>query len=847
MIMISDCSLGPMRRIGAQGRVVSLAVELRATCWHLVRNCRGTSRKGNVASKRPPKKQQTPALEFTTETALQQAIAGLLARLPSVEGVQITQGAREMGKDILFISKGPLGESLMCACVVKNHAITGNVDSSRGARTVLFQAQQAFDTPFIDGSGHDSWIQRVYIVTPCTMSQESLASIRGRLAERSGNTVFICGSELFELFKKWWPDFMPEEASALSKHFRSTASILAQNPINDVAELYSLDIGTKPSEQIYVAQDFVRRFPEISLFRASDFFPSEERLYGEWSIADIKDAQSELAPLSRYLTSAFHWGYANAEAGPGKAIYARLAAFAGQLKSSFDEALRRTYTPTRPEIPNVGPDAKIVLSDRSTLVSSSKPLIAALELILEPLKKAFDVYSEFLKRKHKGSQLLSEPSFLEVCAIADFYQVCPGLFIYEYVIPKAITRSWERPLLIVGPAGYGKTSFCRWNTLNDAQEYQTGAADFLPVYVPLHSLNKIATKDLSYKLLTANARSALLSRTQDARLARVRLYLDGLDEVPDEGRRRKIIEILKTHSDPKDACQIITCRDYIFSPMFKWISRLSLRGFDEAGLRELVNQWLPPGSDDNRSFFEELDKSNSLKELARTPLLATLIVLVFRQTRQLPESEVKLYEMFTDLLCEGWNLAKRVLKTSKFGTHIKKKVLRTLARNNHEAGKREFNWADIRKAIKERFPLEKGEIAELGDEFVADGILVRNGRVFQFAHLSFQEFLTAKEYLGDPSQRGVRRAIQNLFRGQIWWLQVMRFYFGLSGNPYDIRNWMNQQATRAMKRTERQDDEEYIGYDAVSEIQEELETMLIDIYPEENRFSWQPVPPDLAK
>lgn len=352
-----------------------------------------------MASKRAPKQQEIPALEFTNENALQQAIAGLLTRLPNIEGVQITQGAREMGKDIIFVSKGPLGESLMCACVVKNHAITGNVDSSKGARTVLFQAQQAFDTPFIDGSGHDSWIQRVYIVTPCTMSQESLASIRGRLAERSGNTIFIFGSDLFELFKRWWPDFMPEEASALSRHIKTTASILAQNPINDVAELYSLDISTKPSEQIYVAQDFVRRFPGLSIIPVSAFFPSEKRLYGGWSIAEIRDAQSELAPLSRYLTIAFHWGYATAEARSGEAIYARLTAFTEQLKASFNEGLRRAYTPTRPEIPNVGPDAKIVLNDRSTLLSSSKILINILESILEPLNKSFEEYSVFIKKK----------------------------------------------------------------------------------------------------------------------------------------------------------------------------------------------------------------------------------------------------------------------------------------------------------------------------------------------------------------------------------------------------------------------------------------------------------------
>ena len=56
---------------------------------------------------------------FTSELLLQQAIAGLLTRMPDISGVQILQGTQELGKDLVFYITGAFGESMLCACVVK--------------------------------------------------------------------------------------------------------------------------------------------------------------------------------------------------------------------------------------------------------------------------------------------------------------------------------------------------------------------------------------------------------------------------------------------------------------------------------------------------------------------------------------------------------------------------------------------------------------------------------------------------------------------------------------------------------------------------------------------------------
>ena len=129
---------------------------------------------------------------FPSEEILRQAVAALLTRVPGVSGVQITHGSQECGKDIVFNLPGIL-ENILCACVVKNTRITGDVGSSVGARTVYLQVEQAFDTAVDTPNGQQCSIERVYVVTPYPLSPSAVKSISGKLRSRSGNIVFLDG------------------------------------------------------------------------------------------------------------------------------------------------------------------------------------------------------------------------------------------------------------------------------------------------------------------------------------------------------------------------------------------------------------------------------------------------------------------------------------------------------------------------------------------------------------------------------------------------------------------------------------------------------------------------------
>lgn len=168
----------------------------------------------------------TSRLRFANEDLLQKAILGLLARMPGVSDIRLLQGPLEIGKDIVFKYEGPFDEILNCACIVKNITISGKITSRNAANSVLLQARQALTNEYIDGSGASVRVHRVFVITSKHISPQAMASIAGELRERQGQVHFINGEELVRLFQLHWPDFLADEAAALSKYTQAVQSSL---------------------------------------------------------------------------------------------------------------------------------------------------------------------------------------------------------------------------------------------------------------------------------------------------------------------------------------------------------------------------------------------------------------------------------------------------------------------------------------------------------------------------------------------------------------------------------------------------------------------------------------------
>lgn len=762
---------------------------------------------------------------FSSEKLLQQALAGLLELMPDTSGVQVLQGTQELGKDLIFNIRGGFEEPMLCACVVKNIKITGDAGRAEGARTVFLQAQQCFDTPYVDAAGKELYIDRVYIITPFDLPPATITSIKGQLRERSGQVMFIGGVTLFDLFKKYWPDYLADEAEAIEQHIKQTVKGLEDdNPLLGIAMNYHVGNVKVNSKKVYVPQVFFRELYSYQLGNIlTNPFPDQSMFSKTISLNDINRIKSNFKRFEEALTYLEEWElYTRAETKLShKNIHDLISEFQTTLEiewkntviMEYEKEERKRAKREKREFPNIDPDKKeihyawlldkswIRLNEYGTYIQMLRRLSTLRVEGLSTVNRALKQLDYTVRSTQISSiGLLSDQIFLSSSNINDCAHAAPdGLFKIiskkRIKYPKNIIDKWSGPLLIVGAAGFGKTSFCRWNALRDAERFNAGKASIVPVYIPLHRLATKPVKSFKDAFLGTLGKSALVIRpmdSDDGARTIIRLYLDGLDEIPSPVIRKRIVDLAKQGTEGKDNYQIvITARDHIYGPYLNWLPRISLGGFDQDDVKILVNQWLGKNSEGSKLFYEQLKGVPSLANLMHIPLLATLTILVFRQTGKLPENRTRLYQVFVELLSGGWDMAKKIQRASKYGQVIKLRILQALASKIHEKRQREFGNDEIITAIRSTFSKSLlSDWERLRDEIIEDGLVSRGGGVLQFAHLSFQEFLTAKNCIGEPHARKITRALEAYLLGDGWWKEVIRFYVGLTENPSEIVRWL---------------------------------------------------------
>ena len=116
-------------------------------------------------------------------------------------------------------------------------------------------------------------------------------------------------------------------------------------------------------------------------------------------------------------------------------------------------------------------------------------------------------------------------------------------------------------------------------------------------------------------------------------------------------------------------------------------------------------------------------------------------------------------------------------------------VLIRLAGMMQNQKSRDADDADFRAALKNTFPCFMPDAHLLLQEIIEDGLLLRVGTALTFSHLSFQEFLAARD-LQDPTGNRPKRSLSWYYNGQDWWREVLAFYVTLTDRPADMDEWL---------------------------------------------------------
>jgi len=327
-------------------------------------------------------------------------------------------------------------------------------------------------------------------------------------------------------------------------------------------------------------------------------------------------------------------------------------------------------------------------------------------------------------------------------------------------------------LMVLGGPGVGKSTFLRKMGLEALKGYQGGYQhECIPVLIDLktfESKQEIDTKQAIIEEFSIcgfpDAQAATEKLLKSGKLL---IILDGLDEVPGKFTN-DVIDHIHDFCDKYDKNRfIISCRTAAYNHNFLRFTDVAMAEFGNAQIKQFIYNWFQSEADKKidtaTKCWELLQKPENAgaKELANTPLLLTLLCLVYHRSQNFPNNRSVLYSKSLRLFLEEWAAERRIMREAIYeglNTEYQEILLSKIAHAGFEIDQLFFGKRDVVDKI--RFFLQDNLNApkHLDGEKVLTAIAIHQGilveraeDVFSFSHLTLQEYLTA-QYIVDNFQ-----------------------------------------------------------------------------------------------
>jgi hypothetical protein len=402
----------------------------------------------------------------------------------------------------------------------------------------------------------------------------------------------------------------------------------------------------------------------------------------------------------------------------------------------------------------------------------------------------------------------------------------PSPEIQKLSVGEALHRF--RRLVVVGAPGSGKTTLLRWLAVTfaanqQAQPDRLGSAfteTYLPVLLDLHRFadrfRKLTEQPETFNLAT----EASTYISQDARFAqtpaplirdaitagRCLILLDGLDEIADQATRRRVVEAIEalyldSSQKPAGNLCMLTCRPYGFAGLALGggFQTVTVRPFAREDVSAFIRNWyrVAYGADalaeEAAELVETVRKNDRVEALALNPLLCTIITIVYRNNRVLPDRRVELYFKCCEALLDTWERNKDIKSSGLIGGlgwQMKLELLAGLAYWMHSETERLAAAEDdiihhLRDALKADRLAEPGQEEDEARQFVEtirdrSGLLQGRGDgSLEFNHRTFQEYLAARHLAAMDEEDMIDAVMPHLH--EAWWQEVQLLLFGHLG------------------------------------------------------------------
>jgi predicted NACHT family NTPase len=379
-------------------------------------------------------------------------------------------------------------------------------------------------------------------------------------------------------------------------------------------------------------------------------------------------------------------------------------------------------------------------------------------------------------------------------------------------LAETTNKQTYRCMVVIAPPGYGKTTLLEHLCLTYAKNLQVQQHNLAPKLIPLLLyLRKVSDKIKSSQppnlaqLITEIVKTESQSLKLDPPLqwfedrlksGKCLVMLDGLDEVADIAVRKKVSEWVdvQVRAYPETTF-ILTSRPYGYeeAPLEQQPFFLEVQPFNLQQMEEFINNWYlqneiirqgrkeDPGvqADAKRKATDLIGRikyNQALASMALNPLLLTMIATVHDNRGALPGSRVELYAEICEVLLARRQEVKRIVYPIQLTATQKQSVLQVLALELMQQETREFTSDVGEQIIKRELISVAGNIVQPKDFLKhieqASGLLLEKRQdVYEFAHKSFQEYLTAVQAKDSNNEQVLLKNISNS-----WWDETIRLY-----------------------------------------------------------------------
>ena len=368
----------------------------------------------------------------------------------------------------------------------------------------------------------------------------------------------------------------------------------------------------------------------------------------------------------------------------------------------------------------------------------------------------------------------------------------------------------EQYLMVLGGPGAGKSTFLRKVGLEALKGKRKEGYQHTSIPVFLE-LKRFRSGEIDLEgAIAEEFKNCCLPKYQELTVqlleqGRLLILLDGLDEVPTERMSETVTYIQDFVDRHKENRFITSCRVAAYRHNFRHFTDVTVADFEDKQIEEFITNWFNSCDqpDWGKECWQKLNSGDyaAAKELTHTPLLLTLICLLFQRTGQFPTKRASLYSRALWVLLEEWDAGKEIPREKPYkglDTKCKELMLSEIAYDGFKEDrlfleKRELA-GQIEQLLGEMLPDEKfiDGRAVLRAIEVQHGILVERAEdVYSFSHLTLQEFLTA-QYLFDDDDLVQKLITHHLTHTH--WREVFLLLAGLKKRTDNLLVKMEEQA-----------------------------------------------------